>query len=303
MQPRRRGSPTVSAAPRRRVGGCAVSGSIPAEQVPLARRAAHRFLQRTAPALWAKLMADGDRFHIPKEFAPLGASERARQLAAAEAQRLAKARLFHVDAVATRLALQIAGNRQPLSATHLPTRKVLPAEYGLVVWAEPVASTEHGDPLVACHWEAQADGVWVAWWTDTTLEAEPDPRGSDVEERIASAIRRQLTGRLCYDREFWFPHGPGQVAWKATVPARERVLLTELIGVTVATWGLLTLRPGVVKVRQRRPPRGAIEGIDPVPGADDTVTAVTGRGLWSPRVAWLALRLWLRPSRERDRRP
>jgi hypothetical protein len=261
---------------------------------------AYRFLQGTAPTLWARLMAEGLRFHVSKEFARLSVPERAGKLAEAEAQRLARARLFHLDALTTGLALELAGRVRPA----LPTRKIVPAEYGLLVWAEPVGTTEHGDPFVACHWQVMHDGVWLAWWTDTTPRADLDLAGdqTEIEERLTTAVLRGMTGRLSYDREFWLPYGPAdEVGWKATVPALERALLTELIGVTITTWSFLTLPARGWKVRQRRPSSAVIEGTDPVPGADDTVTIVSGLNSWSPRRLWMALRPMWRSDHEQDR--
>ncbi len=237
--------------------------------VPNARRLAHMFLRHNAPMLWAQMMASGTPFLVPEEIAHLGIPEQARWLAAAEARRVAKARLFHLDVEATRAAIHAGSvftDRAYALGSSLP-----PAEYGLLVWAEDVSASAGGVDVIACHWQVRDDGVWTVWWTDAvTFTRAQLAAGTYDQAKVKSLL--ELHGVLMYDRERLLPYGVGELDGTppdAAMDARVRALTHT----TIATWAMLST--GLTPTTVLPGPTGTVAGLAPIPGADDSVTVAT----------------------------
>lgn len=107
----------------------------------------------------------------PRELATLSLlspEDLARWHANAEARRVARARLYYLDELATAVAVahgaDYDGVKRPMTA--LP-----PSTYGMIMWASNVASTPQGAPIIACHREVGDSDVRVAWWADAIVAA------------------------------------------------------------------------------------------------------------------------------------
>lgn len=238
-----------------------------ADLMPNARRLTHLFLRENAPHLWAQFMTGGIEFYIPDEITHLGTVERARWLAEKEANRLARARLFHLDPAATRAAIHAGGVFT--SRGYALGASVPPAEYGLIVWAEDVSATGGGANVIACHWQVRDDAVWTAWWSDAVGHTRTLLSAGHYSQAQANAVL-ETHGVLMYERERLLPYGAGRLdgtPQDAALGGR----VDALTYTTIATWSMLSqqLLPTTVIPA----PEGAVAGLAPIPGADDSVTA------------------------------
>lgn len=247
-----------------------------AGQVPRLRRLAYRFLRENAPVTWPRMMEAGVRFHIPANLAGMGASKQARRLANAEARRLRRAQLFHMDAAAARVVE--AMDKQCRDSDYVLVREMLPAEYGMLVWQQPIIITSQGLPVTGCHWQAGSEDVWVTWWTDAAAV------DTGPEDPLVVALARQQTGPLGYEQEMVLPYGVvGADLRGDRKDARRR---WELIRRTLTSWRLFGITDESVSVTQLPESSTGLEpepatiddpygDVPAVPDADDCVTALT----------------------------
>jgi hypothetical protein len=151
----------------------------------------YEFLITNAPENWADVMAKGGVSAFRQS---AGAdlleslADKAAHLAAAEAERVAHADLFH-----------LSPQRSEDAASEFYARRVLgpdqlPAESGYVTWSRPIARTGPGTPVVAAHWGPTegGEGIWVAFWAAL----------ADEKRELVPVL-----GWNNYDREHEIPYG------------------------------------------------------------------------------------------------
>ena len=248
----------------------ALTHAVTPDLVHGARRLAHRYLRQNAPTAWAAMIADGTVFYTPQEVAHLGIAELARWLATKEARRLAKARLFHCDLEVTRAAIHAGGVFHDKPYALGPD--LLPAQFGMLVWAEDVSASVGESEVIACHWQAQDDGVWTTWWSDTVSFVRTNIAAGVYTDADATIVLEQH-GVLMYDRERLLPYGVGVLDAPAPEPELDD-RLRALTFTTLATWALLS--GGLVSTSVLAARAGKVAGLAPIPGADDSVTMATG---------------------------
>ena len=230
------------------------------ELVPVARRLAHRFLRTQAPDVWAAILAGVAPFDVPDEIAHLDPLAQARWIAHQEARRIARVRLFYLEEPATEAT--VVGRPFQLE------RSMLPAEYGLMAWPRDVSATEGGADVIACHWQARDDGVWVGWWIDLAGNARARMAAAGYDQGEAEAVVEEF-GLLSHHRGALLPYGSFTVNRGAADPAVADQIYA-LGQATVSSWAVLS--DPATRTRLLPGPPGPIVGLDPLPGSDDTVT-------------------------------
>lgn len=233
--------------------------------VPAARRLAHRFLRTQAPTMWAEIMAGDAAFRVPDEIAHLDPAAQARWLAHQEARRLAQARLFYLEEPATDTAVTAANGLQ--SRPFLLGRSMPPAEYGLMVWIRDGSATARGADIIACHWQVRDDGVQVGWWIDFAGNTRTKMTAAGYDQAEADAVIEEY-GLLSHHREALLPYGAFTVDGSADPLMTDRVY--ALAQTTVTSWVILS--DNQTTTRLAPAPLGPIAGLEPLPGADDSVT-------------------------------
>jgi hypothetical protein len=211
------------------------SHRITAERLSAVRASAERFLRETAPQAWAWQLRNGGSFYVPPRWTRLPVDEQARNLAHAEAQRLAEATCWHLDTGCVKAVMREAVSVVPRG--YRLTRDDLPSAAGFLVWAEPISPDNYVAPVIAVHWRVEDDGVWTAWWTDkaSALPALADAHGVTIGQ-MRDVLRDY--GDLLYDRERLLPYGHG-TALEAPPDAEQEAAVTGMTAVTLATWTLL----------------------------------------------------------------
>jgi hypothetical protein len=193
----------------------------------------------------------GDDLVRPAKWRSLPIQEQAARFAAAEARRIADARLFALDGQIAEAARTVAAEPVPL---RLPST-LLPAPTGMIVFSEPVAVSSDGGIITAATWgplpEGTADGVQLTIWTDHRLHAEQDngpggiltPRQQTIVERAPLLFHFDFTlpfhpaidGRL-------MPGVPMAEDWATNAPALRAI---------VAAW--YALSHSLVDTKELRP--------------------------------------------------
>lgn len=256
--------------------------SITADRLPATRRGAWRYLRRTAPALWTGLIEDyPDMFRAPPEARHFAPKELGPWLAAAEARRVAKAKLYFFDEAATQLMVYTSAIYKERYVLH---PELVPCDHGMVVWAEDVSHTEKGVPIIAFHWEVREDGVWLGFWADAASEALrviKDGESLDPYEFFA------VHGALLYEREDLLPWAKG-VHGEAIVPDMQMAArVHNLESVVLATMASLAL--GRLPSTELPDPGDVVMGMPRIPGgADDRVHVVTAPPGITPDNIWSA---------------
>jgi hypothetical protein len=215
-----------------------------------------------------------------------------------ERHRLSQAVLYYVTADMTRLAL-VAAETLPVHSFH---PQDVPAEYGFLVFAEPIAAyypegaaevESNVVTIVAVSWGPLTEavpgqtGVWATFWSLTDYETEAQllhEQGlplSKARERV-----RQLRAELNWDNELSMGFGAESLAVvdhqdTGSVVHAERIDTTtggwEQVKDTTVAWGqilraawLLMTQPGVTDVEEQHLARtlrrrAEREGLNPAP--------------------------------------
>lgn len=131
----------------------------------MVRHVAHWFVSTAAGRLWQHMLESGEFADwLPPQSAEIGSAELGRWLGAAQAQRLAKARLFYLEPAASELCLQ-AGADHRVGNRFVDCMP--PTRYGMLVCPGGIGYSHDGLQLVAAHWGPTEQGWWVSWWCDT----------------------------------------------------------------------------------------------------------------------------------------
>lgn len=179
----------------------------------------YEYLIANAAENWADVMAvQGTSAFRQSAGADLleSLADKAAHLAAAEAERVARADLFHLSPERTENARTAFFTRRNLSPDQLPS------ESGYVTWSRPVARTGAGTPVVAAHWGPTegGEGTWVAFWA--ALES----KQRDLVEAV---------GWNSYDREHEIPYG----TFPAEYMQAGHESLTAMLRALFNTWDML----------------------------------------------------------------
>jgi hypothetical protein len=168
------------------------------------RRSVHGFVSCYGRFFWEMRRQHGQEPYVPPALDLLPAHHRPKALARDEARRLARSRLYCLDAAATDLAVRLgaairtAGHPAAVRTAGHPgviasMNIAPPAPCGFLRWASGVAyAFEGGAPVIACHWGALPEGNWVAWWADNQITA----------HNVPAYLRQQylaFTGPLFYE--------------------------------------------------------------------------------------------------------
>ncbi|RJQ66221.1 hypothetical protein D5S17_35960 [Pseudonocardiaceae bacterium YIM PH 21723] len=123
------------------------------------------FLRENASLRWAEMMHAGWSFTLsPQARRQPGIQARATYLAEAELRRLERARLYHLDPVATATSKTTVSRMQDV-------RELVPSTSGLLVWSQPVHHDD-GVGIIAASWGPADDGgLWISWWSDAAAAA------------------------------------------------------------------------------------------------------------------------------------
>ncbi|MFC0431064.1 hypothetical protein [Kutzneria buriramensis] len=156
-----------------------------ADKLRMARHLAKRFLGEIAGELFRTEISTGARpYLVPSDALAAGVCgpdatpEFGDWLAQAEAERVARARLFYLEPPVGELAIQVGADLRTRGIGSLRP----PAPYGLVLCPSGLGYTADGMQLIAAHWgPAVAGGWWITWWADMrsyvawTREHNPEP--------------------------------------------------------------------------------------------------------------------------------
>lgn len=148
------------------------------DAVAIARFNAYGFLsgRGRAEALWTRMLEAGEPVWAPPDVPDQAPADRARWLADAQADRIARARLFLLEGAAGDLAIQAGGD---VRAGHLDVRTP-PTPYGLLFSPAGLGYSADGMELLAAHWGPYGDqgDYWVTWWADARefLRVTGEPR-------------------------------------------------------------------------------------------------------------------------------
>jgi len=183
--------------------------------------ASYEYLMANAAENWSDIMAiQGISAFRQSADADLleSRADKAALLAAAEAERLAHADLFHLSPERTENALTAYCARRGLNPDDLPS------ESGYVTWSRPVAHTGVGTPVVAAHWGPTegGEGTWVAFWAALELKGE--------QRELVEAL-----GWNSYDREHEIPYG----TFPAEYMQAGHESLTAMLRALFNTWSML----------------------------------------------------------------
>lgn len=179
----------------------------------------YEFLITNAAGNWADVMAtSGTSAFRQSAGADLleSLADKAAHLAAAEAERVAHADLFHLSPHRSENACTEFFARRDLAPDQLP------AESGYVTWSRPIARTGAGTPVVAAHWGPTEgrEGTWVAFWA--SIEGE--------QRELVPVL-----GWNNYDREHEIPYG----TFPAEYMQAGHESLTAMLRALFNTWSIL----------------------------------------------------------------
>lgn len=130
------------------------------------RSLTYLFLTRMGEMAWATELDRGHVHFVPPDAAGVPRGELAAWLARAQADRIARARLFYFEPPASELAIQAGGD---LRAGTLPISADLgpPAPYGMMLCPSGLGYSHDGMRLIAINWgPLTGGGWWVTWWAD-----------------------------------------------------------------------------------------------------------------------------------------
>lgn len=219
------------------------------------------WLDHNAAPEWMYLLDQGIGFVVPPEGKHLRGENLIRFLLQAEAERIRRAQLYHVDAATTRRAVSAVAS---MGEQDVLTPQTPPAEHGLLVWEEDISRTEEGVPVVAVSWGVRPDAsVWVSWWSDAVYAArQMAERGQMTAERAEWWVG--IRGVLAFERERILPFtaesddDPFAFPSAFEQPANVKVagLTRAMTRITIATWRLISAQQAEVEevspVRQLR---------------------------------------------------